>query len=100
MSATVVHIISYFLKRTVGSSITKISIFKLLNSIQVVDGNHSTTVLAIQSDNPDIEDALQYEIAIKNKMDYFLSSDKKFQKYSTNKLPIVNTSEAFALFFN
>ena len=47
MSATVVHIISYFLKRTVGSSITKISIFKLLNSNQVTDDNHSTTVLAI-----------------------------------------------------
>lgn len=99
MSSSVVHIIGYFLTKTLGSSVAKTTMLKLLNNIQVVDGSHITTILAMQSDNPDIEDALQYEIAIKNKMDYFLSADKKFQKYSTVKLPIVSVLEASKLFY-
>lgn len=98
MSSSIVHVIGYYLSKTLGASIAKVTILKLLNNIQVVDGNHITTVLAMKSENPDIEDALQYEIAIKNQMDYFLSSDKKFQKYSSTKLPIISISQATKTF--
>lgn len=98
MSSSIVHITGYFLTKYIGSSMAKTTILKLLNNIQVVDGSHDTAVLAMQSENPDIEDALQYEIAIKNKMDYYLSSDKKLIKYSIIKLPIITIPEAGNLF--
>lgn len=98
MSSSIVHIVGYFLTKAVGSSVAKTTILKLLNTIQVIDGNHIAAVLATQSDNPDIEDALQYEIAIKNKMDYFLSSDKNLQKYSAKNLSVISISEANKLF--
>lgn len=98
MSSSIVHITGYFLTKYLGSSMAKITILKLLGNIQIVDGNHDTAVLAMQSENPDIEDALQYEIAVKNKMDYYLSSDKKLQKYSTGKLPIITVLQAISTF--
>lgn len=100
MSSSIVHIIGYFLTKYIGSSMAKITILKLLNNIQVIDGNHDSAVFAMQSDNPDIEDALQYEIATKNKMEYYLSSDMKLQKYGTKKLPIINIIEANKKFSN
>lgn len=98
MSSSIVHVIGYFLTKITGSSIAKTTILMLLNNIEVVDGNHTTAISAIKSENPDIEDTLQYEIALKNKMDFVLSSDKNFQKYSTPKLPIISIGDANKMF--
>ena len=100
MSSSIVHVIGYFLTKFIGSTLAKTTILKLLSVVQIVDGSHDTTLLALQSENPDIEDALQYQIAIKNKMDFFISSDKNFQKYSLLNLPIITVVEATDFFSN
>ena len=41
----------------------------------------------------DIEDAIQVQTALTFKMDYFLTSDKKLIKASTETLPILNANE-------
>ena len=81
ISSSIVHILGYILTKHLGYAVAKTTILKLLDSIQVIDGNHATTILALLSENPDIEDALQFEIAHKNKMDFFITLDKKFQKF-------------------
>ncbi len=98
MSSSIVHVIGYFLTKILGSVTAKVTIGKLLQTVQVVDGSHDTVVLALQSENPDIEDALQYEIALKNKISYFISSDKNFKKYSSDTLPIVDITDALTIF--
>jgi len=47
------------------------------------------TLLALNSKKDDIEDALQYYIAIHNQLDYFISGDKKFQKSVIHTLPVI-----------
>ncbi len=98
MSSSILHIIGYFLTKLIGSILAKTTILKLLDVIHIVDGSHDTAILALQNQNPDIEDALQYQIALKNKMDYFISGDKNFQKYGSVGLPIITISKASELF--
>ncbi|MCY1524939.1 hypothetical protein D9M68_599000 [compost metagenome] len=98
ISLSVVHIVNYFLTKYLGQVIAKTTLLKLLQVISVVDGNHDTVLLAIQNNNPDIEDALQYEVAYKNRVDYFMSADKLLKKYADHRLPVVNVSEVLAVF--
>lgn len=98
MSSSILHIIGYFLTKLIGSILAKTTILKLLDVIHIIDGSHDTAILALQNQNPDIEDALQYQIALKNKMDYFISGDKNFQKYGSEILPIISIAKASELF--
>ena len=63
----------------------------------VFNHNHDCAVKALESKFVDIEDGFQYFIALLNKMDYIVSFDKSFQKYSSEKLPIINIDEYFRI---
>lgn len=90
ISCSILHIVGHFLSKTLGSPLAKITIMKLLDHVKVVGGNHESTLMALESDFSDIEDSLQYHTALINKMDYLVSLDKGFQKFSSKKLPIVD----------
>jgi predicted nucleic acid-binding protein len=90
ISSSILHIIAHWLKKHLGSDVTKATMLSLLDHIKVVEGNHDCSVKALESDFTDIEDAFQYFIALQNKMDFIISFDKGFQKYSSEKLRIIN----------
>jgi predicted nucleic acid-binding protein len=100
ISSSIVHILGYYLTKALGADVAKTTLLILLKHIKIAEGDHDTCVLALAGKNLDIEDALQYEIAIKNKIHYFISSDKKFQKFSNSQLPIIDIPEAIAIFSN
>lgn len=95
MSLSVLHIVAHWLTKYLGNEVTKITMLRLLDHIKIVDGNHNICVKALESAFNDIEDAIQYQVALHHKIDFIISSDKDFQKYSSEKLPIVD-----ALIFN
>lgn len=94
ISSSILHIIGYWLSKYLGSTTAKITMIKLLSRVKVVEGSHESSVMALESDFSDIEDALQYSTALLNKMAYLISFDKGFQKFSSKKLPIID-AEAF-----
>ncbi|HTN19282.1 MAG TPA: PIN domain-containing protein [Pelobium sp.] len=98
VSSSILHIISYWLTKNLGSTVAKTTLLKFLDHIKVVEGNHESSVKALESNFTDIEDALQYFTALLNKMDYVVSFDKGFQKFNSDKLQIIDAQTLVSLF--
>ncbi|WP_442794826.1 type II toxin-antitoxin system VapC family toxin [Pelobium manganitolerans] len=90
VSSSVLHIVGYYLTKNLGVKIAKLILVKFLDIAKVIDANHNYAIMALESDFLDIEDAIQYYTALKNRMDYLITFDKDFQKFSSDKLEILN----------
>lgn len=88
ITPSIVHIVDYWLSKSFGKAKSKQMILALLNDIEVIDCNHQTTVNALNSNMPDVEDALQYYTALQHKIDCFITLDKKLHKSAIPTLPV------------
>lgn len=95
-SPAVLYITAYFTSQTFTSRQTKQIILTLLNDVQVIDCDHTTALTALSSEMDDTEDALQYYTAVKFKIDYFISADKKLKKAAIPQLPVYTAAEFLA----
>lgn len=95
VTPAIVHIVGYWLTKAYGNAKAKELLLNLLIDVQVIDINHELTLLALNSKIDDIEDALQYYTAIHNQLNYFISSDKKFQKSAIPSLPVISPEYFF-----
>lgn len=69
----------------------------MLNNVRVIDCDHATALTALSSSEiDDTEDALQYYIALKFGIDYFISADKKLKKAAIPQLPVYTAAEFVA----
>jgi predicted nucleic acid-binding protein len=89
----ILHIASHWLTKSYSVSTAKKVILTLLNDVEIIDCDHHTTLMALNSNFSDIEDALQYYAAIKNNIDYFISSDRKLKKSAIPQLPVYTADE-------
>ncbi len=92
-SPAVLHITAYFTSQAFTNSHTKKILLTLLNDVHVIDCDHDTAIVALNSSIDDTEDALQYFTAIKFKVDYFISADKKLKKSAIPQLSVYTASE-------
>jgi predicted nucleic acid-binding protein len=93
-SPLVLHIIAYFTGQVHSQRHTKEILLTLLNDIKVIDCDHETALIALANTGiDDTEDALQYFTAVRFKMDYFISADKKLKKAALPQLPVLTASE-------
>lgn len=92
----VLHIVSYFTGQHYSTAQTRQILLTLLNDVQVIDCDHATAVIALNSSIDDTEDALQYHAALQKGMDYFISSDKKLKKSAIPQLPVYTATELLA----
>jgi len=90
---SVLHITGYWLAKSYGNKKSKAIILTLLNDLRIIDCNHETTLLAVNSSMDDMEDALQYYAALTHGMDYFISSDRKLLKSGIPQLPVLTPKE-------
>jgi predicted nucleic acid-binding protein len=89
----VLHITGYWLTKAYSSTIAKQLILTLLTDVLVIDCDHATALIAINSNIDDIEDALQYYTALKYNVAYFISSDKKLKRAVMPQLPVYTAEE-------
>lgn len=90
---SVLHITAYWLTKFYGTAQTKELLLALLTNVQIIDCDHETSLLAIHSSMDDIEDALQYYTALKHKIEYFISSDRKLKKEAIPQLPVYTADD-------
>jgi len=95
-SPSVVHITAYWLTKAYNPQTAKQLLLSLLADVQVIDCDHATSLMALNSKMDDIEDALQYYTALHHGMDYFISADKKLKKVSIPQLPVYTAAELIA----
>jgi predicted nucleic acid-binding protein len=93
VTPSVLHITGYWLSKHYGPSKAKQVLTTLLVDVQTIDCDHATAVMALQSPMEDIEDALQYFTAVRHRLNYFLSSDKKLKKAAIPQLPVYTPEE-------
>lgn len=89
----ILHIVSYWLTKAYSGTIAKQVVLALMADVHVIDCDHATALMAINSNIDDIEDALQYYTALKFGADYFISSDKKLKKAAIPQMPVVTIQE-------
>lgn len=92
----VLHITVHWIAKTYGTAKAKELLLGLLNDVQIIDCDHATAMIAINSSMDDIEDALQYYTALKFGMEYFISADKKLKKAAIPQLPVYTADELLA----
>lgn len=70
----------------------------LLKMVTIIECSNSIVKSALLKNEDDLEDAILYELALSEKLDYFITNDKQAQKkLSTKKLPIVTTKDFLAI---
>lgn len=93
----VLHIVSYYTRRSYGKRIAKDIIIALLNDLEIIDCNHDTAVEAANADFEDLEDALQYFTALTHRLNYFVSADKQLRKSAMTHLPVYTSKDLLAV---
>jgi len=99
-TTSIVHICAYWLKQAKSIEAAKMAILAMLNDIKIIDARHDKIVHALQSDMNDIEDALQYYIAMDHQLDCFITKDKKFIKSAKPQLPVYDAATFIKKFMN
>jgi len=70
----------------------------LLKMVTVIECSNSIVKSALLKNENDLEEAILYELALTEKLDYFITNDKQaLKKLSTKKLPIVTTKDFLAI---
>lgn len=93
ITSATIHTLSYLLSKQYGQKKTKELLLALMNTVSVIDPPQEVIINALHANFNDIEDAIQVYTALHYKMDYFITSDKKLIKESTEKLPILTPKE-------
>ena len=91
-TTSIIHICGHWLKMALNLGTAKKILLSYLNNVMVIDAPHVRMVDALHSDIPDIEDALQYYIALHHQLDCFISRDRQFAHYSKPQLPVYSPS--------
>ena len=99
ISGSIIHILSYFLERLYGTQKTKEVILAIIQDFEIIDMPKEIVIQYLHSKMSDIEDALQYYVALHHKLDFFISNDKQLKKESIPTLPVFNCAE-FRTTFN
>ena len=81
------------------TSAKRISILTdLLKLITIIECSNNIVQNALLKNEPDVEDAILYELALTEKLDYFITNDKQALKKMINKkLPIVTIKDFLIL---
>jgi predicted nucleic acid-binding protein len=93
ITSATIHTLSYFLTKEYGQQKVKAILLDLLSFITVIDAPQDIINNALHANFNDIEDALQVYTALHYKMNFFLTSDKRLLKESSEVLPIMTAKD-------
>jgi predicted nucleic acid-binding protein len=90
-SALIIANVHYIVAKHIGKELAKESIRSLIDKINVLPFDIDAINLAINSDFPDLEDAIQHYIAQKHQCDAIISRNLKH--YKRSHLPVLTTEQ-------
>lgn len=83
--------ITYILRSQLGKEKVRETLHSLCSFIHIAPITEDETAKAFETDNPDLEDAIQYYSAVSINADYIITRDPKHFKFSA--IPVVNGRE-------
>jgi putative PIN family toxin of toxin-antitoxin system len=97
-SETVINTSCYLLAKYIQPKKLSEYFDEMLTFIEILPSNNNTFHKAYLLNYQDLEDAVLFQIAFENSMDFFISSDKPFTKNMTSKkLPIIEIKQLLSL---
>lgn len=93
ISSSIIHILGYVLSKSFSVEKTKEVIISIIHDIELIDMPKEIVLQSLNSKMKDLEDALQYHLALYNKIDFYISNDKKLKKEAIPALPIFTPKE-------
>jgi predicted nucleic acid-binding protein len=97
-SESVVTNLAYILRKDFQPKTLITIIESLNNQIRLLPSSNTIIKTALLKNPKDIEDAILYETAIENDLDYFITTNKKdFKAVRQNSLKIISSKEFLAL---
>lgn len=93
ITTSILQICGHWLSKAFGSSNAKKVLIALINDMKIIDATHSIIRQALHSSMNDIEDILQYYIALEHNLDCFISNDKAFAKSASTALPVYTSKQ-------
>lgn len=98
ISSSIIHILSYVLSKTYNIAKTKEIIIAIIQDLELIDMPKEIVLQSLNSKMKDIEDALQYHVALHHNIDYFISNDKQLKKECISSLPVLTCKELNKIF--
>ena len=90
LSESVLNTSAYILRKQYTVDSLKEMLSHLLIFTKIISCNNTLYKKGLQLLSNDIEDAILYQLAFENNLDYFITSDKKdFKKISSSSLPVL-----------
>ncbi len=97
-SESVINTTAYIIRKRINVDTFKQLMSDLLLLIKVLPCTNPIVREAYKNAKNDLEDAVLYQIALNNKMDYFITSDNKdFEKLADKSLPIFSAKKLLEL---
>ncbi len=95
---TVLNTTAYLLQKDYPAKKLKGIFDEMLDFITILSTDNDIFKKAYKNNINDLEDAVLYQIAVSNKMDYFISNDKKHYKYvDADQLPVITSGHFLKL---
>lgn len=97
-SESVVNTACYVMRKIASATVLKDFIKGLLSFIGYLQSSPDTILSAYHIAKNDLEDAVLYQIALENKLDYFVTSDiKDYKKIEHPLLPVVSSKKMLSI---
>ncbi|MFC0774449.1 type II toxin-antitoxin system VapC family toxin [Terrimonas alba] len=97
-SESVVNTTVYLIQKGYTPKELRKTIKELLEIMTLAPCSNKTIQAACQLPTNDLEDAVLYQIALENQLDYFITHDKAaYKKLSSSALPVVTAGEFFKI---
>lgn len=98
LSESVINTTVYLTRKSIKADAIKAGLTEILSFMQVLPCSNETVISAYHNAKSDLEDAVLYQIALENKLDYFVTSDvKDYKKIEHPLLPVVTAKKLLGL---
>jgi predicted nucleic acid-binding protein len=98
ISESVLNTTAYIATKIIGKTMTAQFLKDLLEYCLLLPNSNAIYLSGIQNAKNDIEDAVLYQLALNNQMDYFLTNDiKDLHKIEVPSLPVLQAKDLMKL---
>lgn len=98
VSESVINTTVYLIQKGYTPKDLRKIITELAEILFILPCSSKTIQAACQLPTNDLEDAVLYQLALENKLDYFITSDKAvYKKLNTSALPVVTATEVLKI---
>jgi len=94
VSESVVNTSVYLLRKQLTLKQLREVLSDILSLVKLLPCSHDIYLDSFSLAGNDLEDAFLYQLALSNRLDYFITEDKKdFRKFANPALPVISTKD-------